>query len=478
MTCCRLTRHSSGAYSRFGWNHPGPLPFQLLALPLAVLGGDADALRLATVLLNTLGLIAVAALASRRGIAGLVAVLGAITALVAQTAPHTLSDGWNVTIALVPFLLTIVACWCALCHDGWAAAVAAVAFSFVVQSHIGFGVVLAPLATVTAVALVVAARRGDGGPHPWRELRRGTVARRHHRRARGDRHPARLAGQHRAPLDWTLSNGEPKVGAAQAVRAIGRATSASYPFHPEFDIFFLEIDHVDTGVLPGLLLVVLAAATVLAWRRPMPSERALCTCLCIVWASAVVGVASIARPFAPWLIEWLQPLVWLTWSAVALVAWRLVQHRVGARAVTPLAALGAVVLVIATVGTIRSAASTPFPTASSRTILRTLAEGAEPVLADGELWIEAAGDPFAAGTMMLGLVNDLDRRGADVCVDPDLAYQFGSARTCPSRTDPYLVLTQATSPQPPPAGGELLAVADGPSPGEQFALYLVSDPAG
>ena len=429
-------------------------------------------------LLNTLGLIAVAALASRRGIAGLVAVLGAITALVAQTAPHTLSDGWNVTIALVPFLLTIVACWCALCHDGWAAAVAAVAFSFVVQSHIGFGVVLAPLATVTAVVLVVAARRGDGGPRPWRELRRGTVA---------------LAitvvpvvidtlrdwpGNIGRLLDWTLSNGEPKVGAAQAVRAIGRATSASYPFHPEFDIFFLEIDHVDTGVLPGLLLVVLAAATVLAWRRPMPSERALCTCLCIVWASAVVGVASIARPFAPWLIEWLQPLVWLTWSAVALVAWRLVQHRVGARAVTPLAALGAVVLVIATVGTIRSAASTPFPTASSRTILRALAEGAEPVLADGELWIEAAGDPFAAGTMMLGLVNDLDRRGADVCVDPDLAYQFGSARTCPSRTDPYLVLTQTTSPQPPPAGGELLAVADGPSPGEQFALYLVSDPAG
>lgn len=36
----------AGAYSRFGWAHPGPLMFHAFALPYRLFGGDTDALRL------------------------------------------------------------------------------------------------------------------------------------------------------------------------------------------------------------------------------------------------------------------------------------------------------------------------------------------------------------------------------------------------------------------------------------------------
>ena len=41
-----------GVYSRFGWNHPGPLLFYVLALPYRVLGADGPALRASGVLVN------------------------------------------------------------------------------------------------------------------------------------------------------------------------------------------------------------------------------------------------------------------------------------------------------------------------------------------------------------------------------------------------------------------------------------------
>ncbi|MGZ4701029.1 MAG: hypothetical protein ACXV98_07445, partial [Ilumatobacteraceae bacterium] len=49
-----LTAHPPlvGAYSRYGWSHPGPAEFYLFAVPYRLFGGDARALRLTALLFN------------------------------------------------------------------------------------------------------------------------------------------------------------------------------------------------------------------------------------------------------------------------------------------------------------------------------------------------------------------------------------------------------------------------------------------
>ena len=56
-----------GPYSRFGWNHPGPLLYWVLAVPYHLLGGRPVALLGATGLINAAAVGAALALAWRRG---------------------------------------------------------------------------------------------------------------------------------------------------------------------------------------------------------------------------------------------------------------------------------------------------------------------------------------------------------------------------------------------------------------------------
>ncbi|HEY4331870.1 MAG TPA: hypothetical protein VGM78_04850, partial [Ilumatobacteraceae bacterium] len=151
----------TGAYSRYGWSHPGPELFALFAVPYRLLGNDARALRLTALLFNAVVMLVAGRLLWRRGVAVFTAGLLAMGAVVWGLAPHALSDGWNVTVAVLPFLLTIVACWCALCGDRWAYLAAVCAYSFVFQAHIGFGLVLTPLFIVVSAVLLVRWRRGQ-----------------------------------------------------------------------------------------------------------------------------------------------------------------------------------------------------------------------------------------------------------------------------------------------------------------------------
>ena len=58
----------------------------------------------------------------------------------------SVADYWNITLAIFPLLLTVIACWCRLCGDRVAGLVAVVAFVFTLQAHVGMGLVVTPLA--------------------------------------------------------------------------------------------------------------------------------------------------------------------------------------------------------------------------------------------------------------------------------------------------------------------------------------------
>ena len=56
-----------GPYSRYGWNHPGPLLFYALALPYRLLGREGKGLLFGTFLVNTGALAAIGVVLWRRG---------------------------------------------------------------------------------------------------------------------------------------------------------------------------------------------------------------------------------------------------------------------------------------------------------------------------------------------------------------------------------------------------------------------------
>src|SRR5690606_14288359 len=80
----------TGAYSRYGWDHPGPVFFWLAALPYRLLGGGAGALGLVALAVNTGGMVALLRLAARLGRAAWFAVAGALVALVVGLSPDAL----------------------------------------------------------------------------------------------------------------------------------------------------------------------------------------------------------------------------------------------------------------------------------------------------------------------------------------------------------------------------------------------------
>jgi hypothetical protein len=63
-----------GPYSRFGWNHPGPLMYWLLSIPYHLFGDKPEALLAAAAFLNGLTVAAIGAVAWRRGRLALVAI--------------------------------------------------------------------------------------------------------------------------------------------------------------------------------------------------------------------------------------------------------------------------------------------------------------------------------------------------------------------------------------------------------------------
>jgi hypothetical protein len=460
-----------GAYSRYGWSHPGPLEFYLFALPYRLLGGDFAALRLTALLFNLFTIAAIAWVARRRGVTALVLLMAVAAALVWGLSANALTDSWNVTIAVLPFLLTIVACWCACCGDRWGWLVAAVAFSFVFQAHVGFGVVLAPLVLATAAWLSVGARH-DRPDVTFGDVAVGVVA------ALGLALPtlidvvAHWPGNLERLLAWSFDNDEPTIGASQSLRLLGRSTSLSFPFHPAFpNQFVFSIGRVDTGFLPGTLLVLLVIAVALTVRRQMAAEASLCACLVVVWISGFVAAGRVTQPLAFWLVEWLQPLAWLTWGAVMFVTWRLLQpatvDRFGrARLRQAGSLIAAVGLVVGTVGYAHKGVSADEHDATTAPI-EAFVTAAEHLDRSQPIHIDYGGDPFSAGTIFLAVADELNKFGFDLCVDSAYANQFGDARVCSGRSDLALFIRNEPTALAPPDNSVTLGISDPLSPAQR-----------
>lgn len=148
-----------GAYSRYGWHHPGPLLFYALAVPYRILGADGSALAAGAVVLNALSVGAVAYLFWRRdGLGGLLAGSLVLVLLLRALGNDFLVSSWNPALPVLPVLVFALALWVLLEDRPWMLVLMVVTGSFAVQSHVGTaGVVLVGL--LVACGWLIAHRR-------------------------------------------------------------------------------------------------------------------------------------------------------------------------------------------------------------------------------------------------------------------------------------------------------------------------------
>ena len=94
-------------------------------------------------------------LAWRRGGPVFAVVLaGCLAVVVRAGGPHVFTEPWNPWMGLLPFLVFVLALWCLLERDLWAAPVAVLAGSYSVQAHAGYLlIVVGMLVAVTALVL-------------------------------------------------------------------------------------------------------------------------------------------------------------------------------------------------------------------------------------------------------------------------------------------------------------------------------------
>ena len=136
-----------GPYSRFGWNHPGPAVFYLMALPYRMLGREGEGLVVATVAINAAASLGVVMLIGRRG--------GGRAALMASTAVsgfwlilsmEQLANAWSPLILVLPTSFCLVRYAHAVGGHRWSLSGSVFAGSLLVQTHVGMtAVVLAGL---------------------------------------------------------------------------------------------------------------------------------------------------------------------------------------------------------------------------------------------------------------------------------------------------------------------------------------------
>lgn len=452
----------TGAYSRYGWDHPGPLFSWLAAGPYRLLGGGPTALALVAIAVNTIAIVVLLRLALRLGRAAWYTVAATLVALVMGLSPDSLWSVWNVTITNVALLLFVVACWAVWCDVDRAGWIALVAGTFVAQSHIGTGVVIAPLALGTA-GLVV--RRWWRGGHRAADLAVpvGVIGLLWMLPVAVDAltdPPGNLARLAR----WSLTHDEPQIGFGTAARLLGRTSSLTFLVEPRLERgVFLDIETVELGVLPGVAIVLLAAAWTAAHRAGWRRERAWCSIVGSLWLSGLVAAASITRPLGWWLVQWLEPIGWMTWSAIVLVGWRLVAIRRPLVAVSP--AVPAVALAVLALGTAAHAVDvvrSHEPTSVQTDTIRALADAADAAVGADPIEpvaISTDGEPLLADATLAGVVAALDRRGIDTCVEVRLVDKFGEHRVCSAEVaDRWVLRLERTAADAPPGSVAIVVV--------------------
>ncbi|MGZ4755882.1 MAG: hypothetical protein ACXWA9_13300 [Acidimicrobiia bacterium] len=456
-----------GPYSRFGWNHPGPLLFYVLAGPYKLLGSRSISMHITALLVNGATLVAIGWVAFRRGrLPMVIAALVPVGLLTHALGADMLRNPWNPYLPIIPLLLLFLLCWSVAVGDLWMLPIAIAVASFAIQSHVGLAL---ESVTVLVLALVAVVVRGVRTPPEerrawWRRVATvtgvslgvfavlwfpvfwGTFV----------RHDGNLQNL----IDFFTGSHDTQ-GVTKGLEVLG----LQWGPRPEWilgprGLGLLGNQYVESywWIPVGLALGV--AATVVASRRRSTDTVWLAVFLAVGFVVAVIAVSNVVDILYPYLTRW----TWVLGTALGILVLR------GAwfafppdrRATVLRWSLPGAVVILAVLSAMETVdalnAGTPFAAQQgaerviTREVLAHLPEGKGPVLIDTS----------HGGIVAPGIALALERRGIATKMVPDQVVVYGTGRT----------------PQGPPYRAELIPVLGDEQiraftpPGPRIAHYV------
>lgn len=452
-----------GAWSRWGWAHPGPLLFWLLA-PFYRLFGQTGVLT-GMAILNLSCMVAAVLVGYRRGGGRLAVLVGLMVALLAHGADAQVVDPWNPWAAFFPFVLFLLLVWSVLCDDLVMLPIAVVVGSFSVQTHVGYLPTVAGLLVLSVCAVITRVFREVAPGERRRALRWWGIA--------GGVGvlvwlPAVVdqvtgGSNLRSLLSYSRNPNEPAAGWDLAFNTMGaqlRPNGAWITGHDTSRIGF----QLPSSAWPGIItLTAVALSGVFAWRRGNRDAARLAIVALGAAGLAVVATSRITGIFVPYVMQWWRGVAAL---AVLSIVWSVVAELRTPRvrdAATAIALIG----LAATAGVMLRDLPVTLP---DDQVSRTIAAVGPPTAAalhDDERYLVRGIDFNRGDGAMIGVYFDLERRGFDIFVDRDelSSLRYGEWREAsPSEVDAMVMIIALPDLElgawRPPPGSRLVASYD------------------
>jgi hypothetical protein len=425
----------TGPYSRFGWNHPGPTMYYLLALFSAMARQRAWASLVGSVVLQGVAVAWIARLSWKSGgLRWMVPWLAVVTLSYWATGPWIYLQLWNPYLPYPFFTLLLLQAW--LVGSGQGRRLVGMAFvgSFLIQTHVSYALPVMAISLWAVVRLVAAEHRAGrhlGGWARWRAplivlavvwfVPLGVDTALHY------------PGNVTRIVQFTLGLGPSRHLPFLGIHGALGYLATEFRWHPPWLGGPDRVNQYTSLTSPSspayLLLpaVLIGTSWCLArWRR-RADLVALVELLAVAGVSGVLALTVLTGPAYPYLFLWRIPLA----AAVVILSLVVVVETVagtGLRATMALCSVLATALAVASVSLTQTVAAadgpvTPMePVAAS--IIRQLHHDGQPRTT---VLLRVYGTPL--GGLHAALVDQLAREGAPVYVDPDLGYQFGAGRT-------------------------------------------------
>ncbi len=422
----------TGVWSRWGWNHPGPIQFYLLA-PFAWVFGPTGTL-IGTGLLNLASLVGAVVIGRRRGgppIAAAVAVVALV--LAASQGPDLLVSMWNPWAAVLPFFVFLLLVWSMAERDLVVLPFLVAAGSFVVQQHVGYAPFVVVLVTLAVLLM-------------WRPASTRAADRDRSGRTEDELDPTPPLDptRWRRPALWTgvvLVVMWLPVAIEELIRDPGNITLfaryASSPPEPSVS-WRLAVDIVDFEIgVPGAwvtgreftdlspsgfpfgavaVIVLLAALGIGAARCRAGSAVRLAVVAAVATALGVATTTRVAGYPFDYLFRWWWVIGALIWTSILTSGLALLHRsRPGSESVSPrvlLAVAGCLALVLG----VRSLDVDP-PNADYSIVAADLEAQLDARLDPDASYLYRYADAFTIGYIPTGVFVALDRSGYEVYAD-------------------------------------------------------------
>jgi hypothetical protein len=413
-------------------SHPGP-GLWLAMWPLYALGGSTSFALMVSVTVVHLVTIGLALwLAWRRGGPVLVASLGAALLLVVRAGgPDMVTEPWNPWMGLFPFLVFLLALWCVLEDDAWAAPLAVVAGSYSVQAHAGYIVVVAGL--TVAVGVVVGVRWWRRGERRRLLTWFGVAA------AAGVVVwiPPLIDAVRREPsnISILLEHFRHPDGPYLGVRDVAEIVVVQLNLLGPW-IFGPGRDDADVVAVLGFVafIALWAAAVVSARRRRALEELRLHALLAGAVVLTTLAIARIFGTFFEYTIRWAWVLTAMIVAASLWSLWRGRPERLASRGRTAAAVLaGATGVVLAVAVGQFAVHAEPTGFVDGR-LVGGLVNDAVDELDRSQRYLVRWSDPAILGATGFGAVLELERRGFTVGVEERYAAAALPHRVMPEAT--------------------------------------------